>query len=52
MLNPDDMMIDNEEYRRLKKEQYKQKQVKQQLKKNQKASLGFGYTYQQIKFDD
>jgi len=51
MLNLDDMNLTNEEYARLKHMQHKQKQVRQQLKNNQKSQRGFGYTYKEINYD-
>ena len=51
MLNLDDMNLSNEEYEKLKKYQYKQKQMKKQLQHNQKAVRGFGYDYKPVIFD-
>lgn len=49
--NLDDMMLDNEQYAQLKRQQFKQKQLNKQIKQNQKSYLGFGYTYKEINHD-
>lgn len=40
-----------EDYINYKRNIRKQKQLKQQLKNNQKAMRGFGYTYKEISYD-
>lgn len=50
MLNPEEMYITDEQYAQLMREQRKQKQLKQQLKNNQKSQRGFGYTYKEINY--
>ena len=51
MLNPEEMYITNEQYAQIKRQQRKQKEVKQQLQNNQKSQRGFGYTYKEINYD-
>jgi hypothetical protein len=51
MLKLDEMNLTNEEYVRMKSVQRKQKQIKQQVKNNQKSMRGFGYTYKEITHD-
>jgi hypothetical protein len=42
---------DNEQYAQQKKQEYKQKKMRQQAKDNQKSAQGFGYDYKPIQFD-
>jgi transposase len=49
MLNPDNMT--NEEYVEYLRTKRKRKQLNKQIKENQKAMQGFGYTYKPIQFN-
>jgi transposase len=49
MLNTDDMS--NEEYVEYLRKKRKTKQLNKQLKENQKAMQGFGYTYKPVQFN-
>ena len=51
MLKPEDMPITNEQYAQLKRNERKKKEIKQQLKNNQKANRGFGYNYKEINYE-
>lgn len=39
-------------YIQQKRQQFKSKQIRKQLLNNRKASRGFGYTYQEINYDE
>ena len=43
--------ITDAEYAQQKKQEYKQKKLRQQLKNNRKSTQGFGYEYKPIQFD-
>ena len=45
------MPITNEQYAQLKRNERKQKEIKQQLKNNQKSNRGFGYNYKEINYE-
>ena len=51
MLNPEEMYITDEQYAQIKRDQRKRKELKQQIKNNQKANRGFGYTYKEINYE-
>lgn len=45
------MMLTAEQYAQLKKQQYKNKKIQQQVRNNQKSAQGFGYTYKPVVFE-
>jgi hypothetical protein len=47
----ENMPMTDEQYATVKKEIYRRKKLRSQLKNNQKSSRGFGYEYKPVQFD-
>jgi hypothetical protein len=44
-------ILSNEEFKQLKKDEYRRKKLTTQAENNRKSNVGFGYTYKPLQFD-
>lgn len=48
----EDLNLTQEQYVSLKKQQFREKQMRQTLKNNNKSNLGFGYSKQELTYEN